>query len=162
MLRPRAVVIDQELSSTAAPLPTADVSALASEAQIIADCRAGNSAAWDSLFDNTTRRSPGLCFSSRAISATKTRKRSARKHFYQWSETYLHFRGEAHFKRGYCGSRRTRRWIIAKKREPQNEVETQGTFQSTRAKLMTNRRLIHRLETPVPTRYCRLPRLPAS
>src|SRR5438045_8697685 len=51
MLRPRGVVINQELSSTAAPLPAADVSALASEAEIIAECRAGNTAAWDSLFD---------------------------------------------------------------------------------------------------------------
>jgi RNA polymerase sigma-70 factor, ECF subfamily len=51
MLRPRDVVIDQELSSTPAPLPTADVSALASEAQIVAECRAGNTAAWDTLFD---------------------------------------------------------------------------------------------------------------
>src|SRR5215471_4876685 len=51
MLRPRDVVIDQELSSTTAPLADADVSALASEAQAIADCRAGNTAAWDSLFD---------------------------------------------------------------------------------------------------------------
>ena len=51
MLRPRGVVIDQELSSTAASLPTADVSALASEAQMIGECRAGNTAAWDSLFD---------------------------------------------------------------------------------------------------------------
>src|SRR4029077_20393513 len=51
MLRPRGVVIDQELSSRAAPLPATDVSALASEAQIIAKCRAGNTAAWDSLFD---------------------------------------------------------------------------------------------------------------
>src|SRR2546423_14579021 len=51
MLRPRGVVIDQELSSTAASLPAADVSALASDARIIADCRAGNPAAWDSLFD---------------------------------------------------------------------------------------------------------------
>src|SRR5215831_6618795 len=51
MLRPRDVVIDQELSSTAARLPTADVSVLASEAQIIAECRAGRTAAWDSLFD---------------------------------------------------------------------------------------------------------------
>src|SRR5205814_6173681 len=51
MLRLRGVVINQELSSTAAPLPAADVSALASEAQIIAECRAGNTAAWDSLFD---------------------------------------------------------------------------------------------------------------
>src|SRR5437764_10415544 len=51
MLRPRGVVIDQELSSTAAPLTAADVSALASEAQIIAECRSGNTAAWDSLFD---------------------------------------------------------------------------------------------------------------
>src|SRR5437870_2340070 len=52
MLRPRGVVIDQELSSTAAPLPATDVSESASEAQIIAECRAGNTAAWDSLFDN--------------------------------------------------------------------------------------------------------------
>ena len=44
-------MIDQELSSATPPLPTADLSALAAEAQIIADCRAGNSAAWDSLFD---------------------------------------------------------------------------------------------------------------
>ena len=52
MLRPRGVVIDQELSSRAASLPTAaDVSALALEAQIIAECRSGNTAAWDSLFD---------------------------------------------------------------------------------------------------------------
>ncbi|HEX9280920.1 MAG TPA: sigma factor, partial [Candidatus Udaeobacter sp.] len=51
MLRPREVVIDQEISSTAAPLPVADVSALASEAQMIAECRAGNVEAWDSLFD---------------------------------------------------------------------------------------------------------------
>src|SRR5215813_2438477 len=51
MLRPRSDVIDQELSSTAATLPTAEVSALAADAQIIADCRGGNTAAWDSLFD---------------------------------------------------------------------------------------------------------------
>src|SRR5260370_17526705 len=51
MLRPRGVVIDQEFSSTAAPLTAAGVSALASEAQIIAECRSGNTAAWDSLFD---------------------------------------------------------------------------------------------------------------
>src|SRR5215813_8983249 len=51
MLRPRDVVIDQELSSTAARLPTADVSVLASEAQIIAVFPARHSAAWDSLFD---------------------------------------------------------------------------------------------------------------
>src|SRR5580765_5857479 len=51
MLRPRDVVIDQELSSTAAPPPPADLSALASEAQTIAECRAGKAAAWDSLFD---------------------------------------------------------------------------------------------------------------
>ena len=44
-------MIDQELSSTAAPLPAADVAALASEAKIIAECRTGNTAAWDSLFD---------------------------------------------------------------------------------------------------------------
>jgi RNA polymerase sigma-70 factor (ECF subfamily) len=52
MLRPRDFVIDQEPSSTAAPSQAAnDVSALGSEAQIIAECRAGNTAAWDSLFD---------------------------------------------------------------------------------------------------------------
>ena len=51
MLRPRSVVIDQEFSSIAAPLTAADVSASASEAQIIAKCRSGNTAAWDSLFD---------------------------------------------------------------------------------------------------------------
>jgi RNA polymerase sigma-70 factor (ECF subfamily) len=51
MLRARDAVIDQELPNTAAPLPTADVSALVSEAQMVAECRAGNSAAWDSLFD---------------------------------------------------------------------------------------------------------------
>jgi len=50
MLRPREVVIDQELSSTAPPT-AADGSALASDARMIADCRAGNAAAWDSLFD---------------------------------------------------------------------------------------------------------------
>src|SRR5881392_2046431 len=51
MLCPRGVVIDQELSSTAAPLTAADVPASASEAQIIAECRSGNTAAWHSLFD---------------------------------------------------------------------------------------------------------------
>ena len=51
MLRPRGVVIDQEPASTAATLTAAEVSALASEAQMIAECRAGNSMAWDSLFD---------------------------------------------------------------------------------------------------------------
>src|SRR5947199_251791 len=51
MLRPRGVVIDQELSSTVAPTSAGDVSALASEAQIIAACRSGNAAAWDSLFE---------------------------------------------------------------------------------------------------------------
>src|ERR1700719_4184345 len=51
MLRRRGVVIDQEFSSTAAPLTAADVSASASETQIIAECRAGKAAAWDSLFD---------------------------------------------------------------------------------------------------------------
>src|SRR4030095_13551414 len=51
MLRPRGVVIDQELSSTAAPLTAADVSALAAEAQIIAGCRAGKAAGWEFLFD---------------------------------------------------------------------------------------------------------------
>jgi len=42
-------VIDQNLSSTASP--ATDAAASASEAQIIAECRAGNTAAWDSLFD---------------------------------------------------------------------------------------------------------------
>ena len=51
MLRPRNVVIDQELSATATPPITPDVSALASEAQMIAECRSGNTTAWDSLFD---------------------------------------------------------------------------------------------------------------
>src|SRR4029077_3544571 len=51
MLPPRDVVIDQELSNRAAPLPLADVSALTSEAKIVAECRGGNTAAWDSLFD---------------------------------------------------------------------------------------------------------------
>src|SRR5215831_11359356 len=51
MLRPRGVVIDQEPSSTAAPPSTAGVAGLASEAQMIAECREGNTAAWDSLFD---------------------------------------------------------------------------------------------------------------
>src|ERR1044072_6088496 len=51
MLPPRGDVIDQELSSTAAALSSADLSALASDAQMIAECRAGNTAAWDSLFD---------------------------------------------------------------------------------------------------------------
>src|SRR6201986_2590286 len=51
MLRPRGVVIDQNLSSTASPPLAADVAASVSEAQIIAGCRAGNTAAWDSLFD---------------------------------------------------------------------------------------------------------------
>jgi RNA polymerase sigma-70 factor (ECF subfamily) len=51
MLRPRGVVIDQELSSTAAAPTAGDVSELASEAQMITECRSGNAAAWDSLFD---------------------------------------------------------------------------------------------------------------
>jgi RNA polymerase sigma-70 factor, ECF subfamily len=51
MLRPRGVVIDQELSSTVVPLPTPEASALALEAQTIAECRAGNKDAWDTLFD---------------------------------------------------------------------------------------------------------------
>jgi RNA polymerase sigma-70 factor, ECF subfamily len=51
MLRPRAVVIDQNFSSTASPPPAADVAAAVSEAQIIAKCREGDTAAWDSLFD---------------------------------------------------------------------------------------------------------------
>src|SRR5438874_9113815 len=99
---------------------------------------------------STMRRSPGLCFSFPAILATKTRKRFARKRFYLWSEIYLHFRVEAHFKPGCCGSRRTRPWIIEKKREPQNEVETRCTSQSMRAELMMNHRLIRHLEIPVP------------
>src|SRR4029078_13584916 len=85
---------------------------------------------------NTTRRSPALCFSSRAISATKIQKRSARKPFCRWSEIYLHFRVEANFKPVYCGARQTRRWIIGKKHEPRNEVETRCTFQSTRVEPM--------------------------
>jgi RNA polymerase sigma-70 factor (ECF subfamily) len=44
-------VIDQELSSTVVPLPTPEASALALEAQTIAECRAGNKDAWDTLFD---------------------------------------------------------------------------------------------------------------
>ena len=51
MLRPRGVVIDQELSRTAAALPMADAMALGSEAQMIAECRTGNTTAWDCLFD---------------------------------------------------------------------------------------------------------------
>ena len=51
MLRPRGVVIDQELSRRAAPQPASGLSASASEAQIIAECRSGNATAWDSLFD---------------------------------------------------------------------------------------------------------------
>lgn len=51
MLRSRGVVIDQNLSSTGSPPPTTDVAASVSEAQIVAGCRAGNAAAWDSLFD---------------------------------------------------------------------------------------------------------------
>ena len=82
---------------------------------------------------NITRRSRGSCFSSPAISATKTRKRFARKRFYRWCEIYLHFRVEVHFRPGCCGSRRTRRWIFGKKREPRNEVETQCTSQSMQA-----------------------------
>src|SRR5262245_21503303 len=88
---------------------------------------------------STMRRSLGLFFSSPAILATKTRRRSARKRFYRWSEIYLHFRVEAHFKHGCCGSRRTRRWIIGKKREPRNEVEKRGTSQSTPVEPITNR-----------------------
>jgi RNA polymerase sigma-70 factor (ECF subfamily) len=44
-------VIDQALSSTTTPLSATNVSAFAAEAQMIAECRAGNAAAWDSLFD---------------------------------------------------------------------------------------------------------------
>ena len=51
MLRPRGVVIDQNLSRTTSPPPAADVAASVSEAQLIAKCRAGDTAAWDSLFD---------------------------------------------------------------------------------------------------------------
>ena len=51
MLRPRGLVIDQKLSSRAAPLISAGVSELTSEAQMVAECRAGNTAAWDCLFD---------------------------------------------------------------------------------------------------------------
>src|SRR5262245_20297615 len=111
---------------------------------------------------NIMRRSPVLCFSSPAILATKTRKRFARKHFYQWSEIYLHFRVEAHFKRGCCGSQRTRPWIIGKKRERRNGAETPCTFQSIRPEPMTNCRLIRHLEIPVLTCYCKSRRPPAS
>ena len=51
MLRARGVVIDQELSNTTVPLGDVEVSAWAAEAKIIADCRMGDSTAWDSLFD---------------------------------------------------------------------------------------------------------------
>ena len=51
MLRPRGVVIDQDHSATPIPVAAADASASASEAQMIYECRAGNAAAWDSLFD---------------------------------------------------------------------------------------------------------------
>src|ERR1700757_2902833 len=98
---------------------------------------------------NIMRQSHGLCFSFPAILATKTLKRFARKHFYLWLKIYLHFRVEAHFKRGCCGSQRTRPWIIGKNREPRNEVETQCTSQSMNAEVVTNRRLIRRLEIPV-------------
>src|SRR5215471_17925258 len=107
---------------------------------------------------NIMGRSPGLCFSSPAILATKTRKKFARKHFYQWSEIYLHFRVEAHFKRGCCESQRTRRWIIGKKREPRNEVETRCTFRSTRAKRITSGGLIRVLEILDLIRYCKFPK----
>src|SRR5439155_21654819 len=106
---------------------------------------------------STMRRSPGLCFSSTAILATKTRKRFARKRFYLWSEIYLHFRVEAHFKPGCCGSRRTRPWIIEKKREPRKEVGTWCTSQSKSAEPRTHYGLIHRLEIAVRMCCCRLP-----
>jgi RNA polymerase sigma-70 factor (ECF subfamily) len=51
MLRPRGVVVDQNLSRTASSPPSRDVAASVSDAEIIAECRAGNTAAWDSLFD---------------------------------------------------------------------------------------------------------------
>src|SRR5262249_44769146 len=111
---------------------------------------------------STMRRSLVLCLTSPGILATKTRRRSARKRFYRWSEIYLHFRVEAHFKHGCCGSRRTRRWIIGKKREPRNEVETRCTSQSTPVEPITNRRSIRHLEIRGPMRYCRLPRPPVS
>src|SRR5215813_2438478 len=111
---------------------------------------------------NIMGRSPGLCFSSPVILATQTRKKFARKHFYQWLEIYLHFRVEAHFKRGCCESQRTRRWTIEKKRERRNEVETRYTFQSMQAKLITNRQLIRLPGIPALMRYCKFPRPPAS
>jgi hypothetical protein len=74
-------VIDQELSSTAAPLPATDVSALASEAQIIAEVPRGKYGGMGFSFDKYYATVARLCFSSPAISATKTRKRSARKRF---------------------------------------------------------------------------------
>jgi len=51
MLRPRAVVIDQNFSSTASPPPATEVAAAVSEAQVISKCLASDTAAWDSLFD---------------------------------------------------------------------------------------------------------------
>src|SRR6266513_1510623 len=162
MLRPRGVVINQELSSTAAPLPAADVSALASEAQIIAECRAGNTAAWDSLFDKFYATVARFVFQLSCDFSHEDTEEICQETFYRWSEIYLRFRVEAHFKRGCCESRQTRRWIIGKKREPRNEVETLCTSQSTRAEPMTNRRLIRHLEIPVPMRYCRSPRPPGS
>src|SRR5690348_15634185 len=94
-----------------------------------------------------------LCFSSPVILATKTRKKFARKHFYQWLEIFLHFKVEAHFKRGCCESQRTRRWIIGKRRELRNEVDMQCMFRSTRVELITNRRLIRLPGIPALMRY---------
>ena len=51
MFRPQRAVMDQELSTPTAPSPAADVSVSVSEARIIAECRSGDTAAWDSLFD---------------------------------------------------------------------------------------------------------------
>src|SRR4029077_5900769 len=111
---------------------------------------------------NTTRRSPDLCFRSLAILDTKTRKRDDRKHFYRWSEIYLPFRVEAHFRPGCCESRQTRRWIIGKKREPRNEVETLCTFQSMQAEPMTNGRLTRNVKILVGILFGRLRSPPGS
>jgi hypothetical protein len=162
MLRPRGVVIDQELSSTAAPLAAANVSALATEAQIIAECRAGNTAAWDSLLDKYYATVARFVFQLSGDFNHEDTEEICQETFLSVVRNLSSFRVEAHFKRGCCGSRRTGRWIIGKKREPRNEAGTRCTSQSMRLEPMTSRRLIHHLEILVPMRYCKLPRHPAS
>jgi RNA polymerase sigma-70 factor (ECF subfamily) len=51
MLRPRGVVIEQELSAATAPKTVPTVAVAESEAEILAACRRGDGAAWDGLFD---------------------------------------------------------------------------------------------------------------